>query len=64
VSGGSVIVVVMGIIAVVAVIAWFLFRRNEPADAALHGTPDRTGSALYHGDVNDRPGGQVLRPTA
>jgi hypothetical protein len=57
VTVGSVIVVVAGIIAVVAVIAWFLFRRNDPEDAASHGTPDRTGSALYHGDVNDRPGG-------
>jgi hypothetical protein len=57
VSAGGVIVVVLGIIAVLAVVGWFLFRRNEPENAASHGSPDRTGSALYYGDVNDRPGG-------
>ena len=56
-SAGGVIVVVLGIIAVLAVVGWFLFRRNEPENAASHGSPDRTGSTLYYGDVNDRPGG-------
>ena len=55
-SVGSTIVVVLGIVAVAALIGWFLFRRNEPEDAASHGTPDRIGSDLYCGDVNDRPG--------
>jgi hypothetical protein len=45
VSAGGVIVVVLGIIAVVAVVGWFLLRRNEPENAASRGTPDRTGSA-------------------
>jgi hypothetical protein len=56
VTVGSIIVVVLGIVAVAALIGWFLFRRNEPEDAASHGTPDRIGSDLYYGDVNDRPG--------
>jgi preprotein translocase subunit SecG len=52
VSAGNVIVVVIGIIAVVAVVGWFLLRRNEPEDAASHGSPDGTGSTLYYGEVN------------
>jgi hypothetical protein len=53
----SVVIVVAGIIAVVGVVGWFLFRRIEPEDAASHAGPDRTAAALYHGDTDDRPGG-------
>ncbi len=56
-SVGNAVVIALGIVAVAAVVGWFLFRRNEPEDAASHGTADRTGSALYDGDVNDRPAG-------
>ena len=52
---GGLVVVLIGIVAVVVVLAWFLLRRNEPEDAAGHPEPDRTGSALHHGDVDDRP---------
>jgi hypothetical protein len=51
------VVIVVGFLAVAVVVGWFLFRRNEPEDAASHEGPVRTGSALYHGDVNDRPAG-------
>ena len=53
----SVLLVVVGIVAVAAVVGWFLFRRNDPEDAASHGDTDRSGSALYHGDPDDRPAG-------
>jgi len=56
-SAGAVLVVVLGIVAVIVVVAWFVLRRNEPEDAASHAEPPRTGSALYHGDVDDRPAG-------
>jgi hypothetical protein len=56
-TAGNMVVIVGGIIAVAVVVGWFLFRRNEPEDAASHAEPDRTGSALYHGDVDDRPAG-------
>jgi hypothetical protein len=57
VSAGNMVVIVVGFIAVAVVVGWFLFRRSEPEDAASHEEPDRSGSALYHGDVNDRPAG-------
>jgi hypothetical protein len=57
VNADNTVVIVVGIIAIALVVGWFLLRRNEPEDAASHEEPDRTGSALYHGDVNDRPAG-------
>ena len=56
-SAGGLIVSLAGVLAVVAVVAWFFFRRNEPEDAAGHIGPSRTGSAQYHGDTDDRPAG-------
>lgn len=56
-SVASGVVVVAAIVAVAVVVGWFFFRRNDPEDAASHGTADRTGSARYVGDVNDRPAG-------
>ena len=56
-TAGAVIVVVVGIAAVVAVVGWFVLRRNEPENAASHREPDRAGSAQFFGDVNDRPAG-------
>jgi len=56
-TAGNLVVVIVGVVAVVAVVGWFLFRRNDPEDAAGHPEPERTGSALYHGDVDDRPAG-------
>jgi hypothetical protein len=57
VNAGSVVVVVVGTLAVVAVVAWFLFNKKSPESAASHAEPSRTGSALHHGDVHDRPAG-------
>jgi hypothetical protein len=57
VSAPGLVLTVTGVVAVVAVVSWFLLHRNDPEDAASHPEPARTGSALYHGDVNDRPGG-------
>ena len=56
-TADGLVVVIVGIVVVIVVVGWFLLRRNEPEDAASHPEPDRTGSALYHGDVHDRPAG-------
>ena len=56
-SAGNVIVVVIGVVAIAAFVAWVLLRRNDPEGAASHPEPPRTGSAAYHGDVDDRPAG-------
>jgi hypothetical protein len=57
VSVGNGDVIALGIVAVAAVVGWFPSRRHEPEDAASHDAADRTGFALYDGDVNDRPAG-------
>jgi len=57
VSAAGAVVVVAAIVAVAVVIAWFVFGRNDPEDAASHGEADRTGTSLHHGDVDDRPAG-------
>jgi hypothetical protein len=54
---GSVVVVVLGTLAVVGVVLWFLLKKKDPESAASHAEPARTGSALHHGDVHDRPAG-------
>jgi hypothetical protein len=56
-SAGGLVVVIVGIAAVVVLVGWFFLHRNDPEDAAGHPEPDRTGSAQYFGDVDDRPGG-------
>jgi hypothetical protein len=56
-TAGGLVIVIVGIVAVVVVVGWFLVHRNDPEDAATHRQPDRAGSALYHGDVDDRPAG-------
>jgi hypothetical protein len=43
--------------ATLLVVAWFVLTRHHPEDASGHGETDRTGSALMHGDVDDRPAG-------
>ena len=57
VSVGAILVIVLGIVAVVVTIGTFLVRRRDPERAASHDRPPRTGSALHHGDVDDRPAG-------
>ena len=56
-TAAAVVVIVAAIVAIAVVVAWFLFGRNDPEDAATHTDGDRVGSALYHGDVDDRPAG-------
>jgi hypothetical protein len=56
-STGSLIVVVLAIAATAVVVLWFLLGRQHPETAAAHREPPRTGSALHHGDVDDRPAG-------
>jgi hypothetical protein len=56
-SVGNVIVVVVGVVAVAAFLVWLVARRNDPERAASGREPARTGSALHHGDVDDRPAG-------
>ena len=56
-SLGNLIVVVVGVVAVAAFLVWLIARRNDPERAASHAEPPRTGSALHHGDVDDRPAG-------
>jgi hypothetical protein len=51
-----VLVIVLAVAAVVGVVAWFVFNRKHPENAAGHPAPAREGSALYYGDTNDRPG--------
>jgi hypothetical protein len=52
-----VIVVVIGLVAIAAFVAWVVLRRNDPEDTAGHPEPPRTGSAAVFGDVDDRPAG-------
>ena len=53
----STAVAIIAVIVVLALVGWFFAGRKHPENAALHAEPDRVGSALYHGDVNDRPAG-------
>jgi hypothetical protein len=57
VNAGATVVVVVAVLAVVVTVAWFLLQRKHPERAASHAQPSRTGSALHHGDVDDRPAG-------
>jgi len=57
VSAAGLVFTIVGVVAVIAVVGWFVLHRKDPEDAASHPEPDRTGSALYHGDVDDRPAG-------
>lgn len=50
-------VIVIAIVVVVAVVAWFLTARQHPESAASHPEPERTGSAQFFGDTDDRPAG-------
>jgi len=56
-SAGGLAVIILSIAAVLVVVAWFLLQRKHPENAASHPEPPRTGSALHHGDVHDRPAG-------
>lgn len=56
-TAGATVVVVVAILAVVLTVAWFFLRRNRPERSESHAQPPRTGSALHHGDVDDRPAG-------
>jgi hypothetical protein len=56
-SAGNLIVVVVGVAAAAIVVLWFLLGRQHPEEASSHGEAARTGSALHHGDVDDRPAG-------
>jgi hypothetical protein len=56
-SAANWIVIIVGIVLVVAFIAWVMLRRNDPERAAGHPRADRTGSAQFHGDPDDRPAG-------
>jgi hypothetical protein len=53
----GIIVAVVAVIAVVALVVWFVAARKHPENAAVHDGADRSGSAQFHGDVNDRPAG-------
>jgi len=53
----AVLVIVVAIVLVVAVVAWFLGARKHPESAAGHPEPPRTGSAQFFGDYHDRPAG-------
>jgi type IV secretory pathway TraG/TraD family ATPase VirD4 len=53
----STAIVIIAVVAVVALVVWFATSRKHPENAAMHEQPDRQGSALYHGDANDRPAG-------
>jgi hypothetical protein len=50
-------VIIVGVVLVAAFFAWLILRRNDPERAAGHAGPARTGSALFHGDPDDRPAG-------
>lgn len=53
----SVVVIVVGIVLVVAVVAWFVASRRHPEDAAGHSAGPREGSDRFFSDTNDRPAG-------
>jgi hypothetical protein len=56
-SAGNVVVIVVSVLLVAAFVVWLVVRRNDPERTASHAGPARTGSALYHGDADDRPAG-------
>ncbi|MCU1393174.1 MAG: hypothetical protein JWM34_1602 [Ilumatobacteraceae bacterium] len=51
------VAIVIGVALVVGVVALFGLTRKHPENAAGHASPDRTGSAMMHGDSDDRPAG-------
>lgn len=53
----TVVLIVLALVAVVVVVAWFFLVRKHPETASGHLGPPRSGSALYHGDPDDRPAG-------
>jgi hypothetical protein len=58
VAVGNVVVIVLGVAAVAGFVGYLVLRRNDPERAASHEVdPQRTGSAQFHGDVDDRPAG-------
>jgi hypothetical protein len=56
-SAANWIVVIIGVVFVAAFVVWLVVRRNDPERAAGHPGPPRQGSALFHGDPDDRPAG-------
>jgi hypothetical protein len=50
------VVVILAILGVVVVIAWFIFGRH-PEQTASHEVEDRHGAAQIYGDVDGRPAG-------
>jgi hypothetical protein len=53
----STAIAVIGALLAVVLIVWFVAQRKHPEDASGHLGPDRTGTALMHGDTHDRPAG-------
>jgi len=51
------IVIAIACVLVIAAVLAFFVSRNRPENASSHDEPDRAGSSLMYGDVNDRPGG-------
>lgn len=53
----STAIAVIAVVVVLALVAWFVTTRKHPEAASGHHEPDRVGSPLMHGDVDDRPAG-------
>lgn len=51
------ILTIVTLVAVVALIVWFVLVRRHPENAAGHAEATRTDSSQYYGDVDDRPAG-------
>jgi hypothetical protein len=61
----TLVVIVIGVVATIAVVAWFIIPRQHPDDASSHGDPPTrtTSDQLYRGV--DRPAGpdaEVMDP--
>ena len=48
--------IIVSIVLVVAVLAWFVLTRNHPENASTHGERVVSPSEQMFGDVHDRPG--------
>jgi hypothetical protein len=53
----TVVIIVAAVVLTGAVVLWFLLARKHPESAAGHPEPDRSGSAQFFGDTDDRPAG-------
>ena len=50
-------IAIIGALLAIGLVVWFVALRKHPEAASGHPEPDRTGSALMHGDTDDRPAG-------